>query len=82
MAQDNHGRLKLWIFEMENKAFTGDLKDYLVVTNDAEEKEGGLPLLPKLRVLLLQLLDLFVHIYHIEGKLLDLLQKFGIHFAQ
>jgi endonuclease G len=41
LAEDRRGRLKLWTFEMENKALSGDLADYLVVTYDAEQKVGG-----------------------------------------
>lgn len=41
LAEDHRGRLKLWTFEMENKALSGKLEDYLVVTYDAEQKVGG-----------------------------------------
>lgn len=41
LAEDERGRLFLWTFEMENKELTGDLKDYLVVTYDAEQIVGG-----------------------------------------
>lgn len=41
LAEDYRGRLKLWTFEMENKALDGKLEDYLVVTYDAEQKVGG-----------------------------------------
>lgn len=41
LAEDNRGRLKLWTFEMQNKALTGSLEDYLVVTYDAEQLVGG-----------------------------------------
>ena len=41
LAEDDKGRLKLWTFAMENKKLDGDLKDYLVVTYDAEQIVGG-----------------------------------------
>ncbi|WP_340066002.1 DNA/RNA non-specific endonuclease [Ascidiimonas aurantiaca] len=41
LAEDDKGRLKLWTFEIENKEPDGDLKDYLVVTYDAEQIVGG-----------------------------------------
>ncbi|MDO5972499.1 DNA/RNA non-specific endonuclease [Flavivirga aquimarina] len=41
LAEDDKGRLSLWTFEMENKKLTGELKDYLVSTYDAEQLVGG-----------------------------------------
>jgi len=41
LAEDDKGKLKLWTFAMENKKLDGDLKDYLVVTYDAEQIVGG-----------------------------------------
>lgn len=41
LAEDKRGQLGLWTFEMENKALTGPLSDYLVSTYDAEQLVGG-----------------------------------------
>ena len=41
LAEDRHGRLKLWTFEMKNKRLSGQLADYLAVTYDVEQKIGG-----------------------------------------
>ncbi|MBM4012332.1 MAG: DNA/RNA endonuclease G [Planctomycetes bacterium] len=41
LAEDRRGKLRLWTFEMENKALEGDIKDYLVVTYDVEQRVGG-----------------------------------------
>ena len=41
LTEDIRGRLSLWTFEMENKKLTGELKDYLVSTYDAEQLVGG-----------------------------------------
>lgn len=41
LTEDARGRLSLWTFEMENKELSGELKDYLVSTYDAEQIVGG-----------------------------------------
>ena len=41
LAEDNRGRLRLWTFEMENRALAGKLEDYLAVTYDVEQKVGA-----------------------------------------
>lgn len=41
LAEDRKGRLRLWTFEMENKALEGNVTDYLVITYDVEQKVGG-----------------------------------------
>lgn len=42
LAEDAHGRLKLWTFVMENKeGLSGELGDFLVPTYDIEQIVGG-----------------------------------------
>lgn len=41
LTEDKRGRLNLWTFEMKNQDLDGELKDYLVVTYDAEQLVGG-----------------------------------------
>ncbi len=41
LAENSKGALLLWTFQMENKKLSGDLKDYLVKTYDAEQMVGG-----------------------------------------
>ena len=41
LAEDARGKLLLWTFEMKNEKLTGELKDYLVSTYDAEQLVGG-----------------------------------------
>ncbi|QSE98700.1 DNA/RNA non-specific endonuclease [Fulvivirga lutea] len=40
LAEDDKGKLKLWTFEMENKALSGRIEDYLAVTYDVEQIVG------------------------------------------
>jgi endonuclease G, mitochondrial len=41
LAEDRKGRLRLWSFEMKNRANTGPLEQYLVPTEHAEQLVGG-----------------------------------------
>ena len=42
LAEYKNGSLKLWTFEMENKALEGDLSDYLISTYEVEQRIGGI----------------------------------------
>jgi endonuclease G len=41
LTEDRRGRLKLWTFEMKNRANTGPLAQYLVATDHAEQLVGA-----------------------------------------